>query len=292
MAGNDAIWKEEYNVGVDYVDEAHRKLFSVLRKMVELYSENDSQKNKHASVEAVKFLKSYTVKHFQEEEAYMRKVAYAGYSTHKSLHDNLRENTLPALEKELLDSDFSKEAIGHFIGVFVGWLSGHILIEDRAITGRMISRWNREKDGDKAALLCDEFVHFMKDIAGYGFTLSNAHYEGVPFGKSVYCRFEYKENITITMVCQEKIILSMAGTISGKDFTFIDNNVAMAYMQLFQSMANGILATLYPEKTFTLSGKKAITDGELRAGFKTGFPAYSYQWQCKDGYFALCVDER
>ena len=292
MAGNDAVWKDEYNVGVDYVDEAHRKLFSVLRKMVALYSENDTQKNRHASVEAVKFLKSYTVKHFQEEEAYMLKIGYEGYSTHKSLHDNLRENTLPALEKELLESDFSKEAIGHFIGIFVGWLSGHILIEDRAITGRMISRWNRKKDADRAALLCDEFVHFMKDIAGYEFTLSNAHYEGVPFGKAVYCRLEYKENITITMACQEKIILSMAGTISGKDFTFIDNNVALSYAQLFKSMGDGILATLYPEKAFNLVSQKKITDGDLRAGFKTGFPAYSYQWQCKDGYFALCVDER
>lgn len=73
---------------------------------------------------------------------------------------------------------------------------------------------------------------------------------------------------------------------------YYDNNVALAYGQLFKSMANGILATLYPEKSFNLVSQKSITDGELRAGFKTGFPAYSYQWQCRDGYFAFCADER
>ena len=25
-------WKDEYNVGCDYVDQAHRKLFSILQK--------------------------------------------------------------------------------------------------------------------------------------------------------------------------------------------------------------------------------------------------------------------
>lgn len=291
MAANEAVWKDEYNVGVDYVDNAHKKLFSVLRKMVTLYSENDPEKNRHASVEAVKFLKNYTLQHFEQEEAYMKSIGYEGYATHKSLHDNLRENTLPALEKELVDTDFSLDAIGHFIGIFAGWLSGHILIEDRAITGRMISRWSMKKDVDKAALLCDEFVHFMKDISGYDFTLSNKHYEGVPFGKSVYYRIEYKGNEAITMICQEKIILSMAGTISGKTFTSIDSHVAAAYMQLFQSMAKGILSILHPNTEFTISRQRSITDGELRASFKKGFPAYSYQWQCKDGYFALCVEE-
>ena len=134
-------WKDEYNVGCDYVDKAHQKLFSVLRKVEALLEQNDYNKNRFACVETIKFLYDYTKTHFAQEEAFMRETGYSGYEMHKKLHDNLRDVTVPALDTDLRQNDYSKESVAQFIGVFTGWLAGHILVEDKAITGRAVSKW-------------------------------------------------------------------------------------------------------------------------------------------------------
>ena len=127
-------WQDRFNIGVEIVDQAHRRLFSIVQKIMELYVEK--HEDKFACVEGIKYFKAYAIKHFAEEEAYMRKAGYSGYLAHKRLHDKMKRETLPSLERELYASDFSTEAVQRFIGVCSGWLTGHIIIEDRAITGR------------------------------------------------------------------------------------------------------------------------------------------------------------
>ena len=48
------------------------------------------------------------------------------------------ENTLPTLELELEQTDYAPDAVDHFLGVCAGWLIGHTLTEDLAITGKQI----------------------------------------------------------------------------------------------------------------------------------------------------------
>ena len=129
------VWNERFNIGVEKVDKAHRRLFSIVYKLMVL--SEDEKKRKWASAEAIKFFKSYALKHFAEEEEYMRSIHYDGYEMHKRLHDVMRDKTIPALEKDLEENDYSSESIQHFIGISLGWLTGHVLIEDRAITGKL-----------------------------------------------------------------------------------------------------------------------------------------------------------
>ena len=100
-------WQDRFNIGVDIVDQAHRRLFSIVQRIMELYVEK--HENKFACVEGIKYFKAYAL---------------------------MLSETLSALERELYASDFSTEAVQHFIGVCTGWLTGHIMIEDRAITGK------------------------------------------------------------------------------------------------------------------------------------------------------------
>ena len=63
-------WNERFNIGVEEVDKAHRRLFSVVRKLMEL--SEDEKRGRWVCEEAIKYFKSYTVKHFAQEEEYMR----------------------------------------------------------------------------------------------------------------------------------------------------------------------------------------------------------------------------
>ena len=44
-------------------------------------------------------------------------------------------------KEELERTNYSENAVDHFLGVCAGWLIGHTLMEDRAITGEGMSKW-------------------------------------------------------------------------------------------------------------------------------------------------------
>lgn len=139
-------WNDRFNIGVDSIDTAHRRLFSIVGKLISL--NEDETKQQHACREGIKYFKSYTIKHFEDEEAYMRSINYPNLAIHKSLHDSLRDKTLPALEEEMAEQDYSRESVQHFLGICVGWLNGHIMVEDRAITGKNPHKWVHQPADD------------------------------------------------------------------------------------------------------------------------------------------------
>ena len=71
------------------------------------------KKNKITCVEALKYLKSYAIKHFAEEEAYQLSIGYHGYKMHKKVHDNMRDVVIPALEREVTSQGYSMESMEH-----------------------------------------------------------------------------------------------------------------------------------------------------------------------------------
>ena len=104
-------WKAQYSIGVEEIDAAHQKLFSIVRRLLKNILSGDYEKNKKTCIEAVKFLKQYTIEHFAQEEAYQLKIGYGGYETHKRIHTNMRDVTIPALEKQMLETDFPKNPL-------------------------------------------------------------------------------------------------------------------------------------------------------------------------------------
>ena len=126
---NRLIWQERFNIGVSFIDEEHKKLFSILNKLFE-YSKED-EKSQWVCQEGIKYFKDHAMKHFSEEESYMASIHYIGYETHRRLHDNFRKKTIPALERELTRTFYSADAIDHFLGVCAGWLMQIFIVTQR-----------------------------------------------------------------------------------------------------------------------------------------------------------------
>lgn len=283
-------WKEEFNVGCDYVDDAHRKLFGVMRKITSLLGENDESKNRHACSESIKYLQSYTIKHFAEEETFQQKIGYEGFAMHKKLHDNLRDVTLPAMAADLEDSDYSTDSIERFVAMFAGWLTGHIMIEDRAITGKVSGRWNKNADVQANELLQRELIGFMKDICGLNATLYNGLYEADPINDAVYYIMNFEEKMSVTVIMQKNIILRMAKIMLGIEMHTIDKTVMAAFVQVAQSMARGSLGILHPQMDFTLESHLAMDANTFKNKYSEGYPEYSMEFKCEEGFLALCIE--
>lgn len=134
-------WREEFNIGVAAVDKEHQQLFKIINRLFAFKEEEkDSQ---WLCQEGIKFFKGHALKHFKNEEEYMSSVHYIGLKKHAQIHKSFRENTLPALEEELERTGYSQEAVDHFLGVCTGWLIGHTLTEDLALTGKSQRKWEK-----------------------------------------------------------------------------------------------------------------------------------------------------
>ena len=49
-------WNDRFNIGVDSIDTAHRRLFSIVGKLISL--NEDETKQQHACREGIKYFKS------------------------------------------------------------------------------------------------------------------------------------------------------------------------------------------------------------------------------------------
>lgn len=128
------VWDKSFALGVDVVDSAHQGLFTAVNRLYGLI--RDQNRNEWACVQGIKYFKTYTVRHFAEEEAYMKSVGYAGYERHRKIHENMREVIIPRLEKEMEASGYSIQSVERFLEAAVKWLQDHIMVEDKAIVGK------------------------------------------------------------------------------------------------------------------------------------------------------------
>lgn len=132
MVTEDIKWTQEYAVGVDIIDQAHQDLFRIARRLILLG--HDPRKQRWVAEEGLKFLKTYVVRHFAEEEAYMKSISYPHLPGHLEQHIALREKILPRMESKLRQEKFSQESVDNFLHIVQLWLCRHILIHDTAIT--------------------------------------------------------------------------------------------------------------------------------------------------------------
>ena len=117
-------WDEEYSVGVEEIDEQHKRLFQLLNEFYDGITEYHTQ----ALEELLNSLVDYTRYHFSTEEEYMEKFDYPDTGAHKDEHaiftrkisdvkERLSEGTL-RISFEI--TDFLK-----------AWISDHLLVTDK-----------------------------------------------------------------------------------------------------------------------------------------------------------------
>ena len=160
------------------------------------------------------------VKKFEDEETYMELIGYEDLETHRRVHKNFREDTLPALERELENSDYSHEAVIHFLAVCAGWLIGHTLIEDRAITGGKVGKWEDllpEEELEAIRQVISRLLHDMFQLKAHVISES---YDGEKFGNGIYYRVVYgreqdEGKWEIFLIFEDKLLVNTVGKIMG-----------------------------------------------------------------------------
>ncbi len=287
-------WQDRFNLGVEIIDQAHHRLFFIVQKIMELYVER--HENKFACVEGIKYFKAYALKHFAEEEAYMRRIGYPGYLVHKKIHDRMKWETLPELERLLYASDFSTEAVQRFIGVCTGWLSGHIIIEDHAILGGGIRPWEPvELDSERSTihsllvLPLQEIFNCRIQYVGR-FSVKDAIYHE-QFYELCY-RTRAGERLRVVLVMGEQMLLRAAGLLFGMDFYEVNDIVCFAVQEIAQNLMQRAASALgrQPDE-YQLKEGRFLAQAAFSALFQERSPEYSLLFHVGQESFALCIDQ-
>ena len=285
------VWHERYSIGVDVIDREHKKLFNIMNKLF-AYGGND-EKSRWAYQEGIKFFKGHAMKHFAEEEVYMASIGYEGYETHRRLHDIFRKKTLPEIEKELEESFYSPEAVAHFLGVCAGWLIGHTMIEDRAITGGVSSRWTELLPEEEQAVMKKTIIQHLHDLFQLEARVISESYSGEKFGNGIYYRLVYGsdkgERWEFLLVFDEKLLVSTVGNLVDSDAEKVNVMMMNAARYISRQFVERIMSHFSTDGQVEIVEENLLPYKQFERVFERHNPQSSLLFDTGKGYFAYCM---
>ncbi len=287
------VWQDEYMIGVETIDKEHQRLFKIINKLFTM--KEDERSSQFACQEGIKFFKGHTMKHFADEEAYMASIGYEGLEQHRRIHQGFRENTLPALEQELEQTGYSQEAMEHFLGVCAGWLIGHTLTEDQAITGDGISKWVDLLPGEELEAIKKVIVQLVFDMFHLESQLISDAYSGEKFGTGVYYRMVYggkeeEKRQEVVLVFEEKLLVNTVGKILGIKTNKLDAMLINAARYTAKQFVGRIMKHMPDTESWDLKEENLLSYEEFRKVFEREKPHVSLLFNTGGaGYFAYCA---
>lgn len=285
------VWHDKYKIDVDFIDDEHKKLFSTMNKLMKI--SQDEEKTEWGCREGVKYLKNHTIEHFEHEEEYMRSIDYSDYEIHKRLHDNFRYKTLPALEEELAEEDYSDESIRHFLGVCIGWVIAHTQTEDLAISGKTISKWGDLPYDEEKNALEQTILQLINEMYHLKTKLISELYAGERFGEITCCRFIFrsqkKEKWEISLIYENKLLLRIIDDILDSQHSRVDDMVVNVTRYLSRQFLEQIRESIPTIDLYELEKESLLTYQQLSDSFERAKPSCSLLFDTGCGYFAFCA---
>ena len=127
-------WSEKYSVGVQAIDDQHKRLFGLI---------NDSFEAMRAGMgdaalgKVLDGLVDYTKTHFRFEEKLLQSNGYPSLAAHQKVHEGLTAQVMDLAAKFKAGKTTLSIQTGSFLK---DWLSNHILTTDKSYGPHLASR--------------------------------------------------------------------------------------------------------------------------------------------------------
>lgn len=285
---NQLVWQDRYNIGIDFIDREHKKLFSIINRLFAMYEK--ASKSQWVCQEGIKYFKDHAMKHFTEEEAYMASIEYSGFELHRRMHDDFRQKTLPALEQELVKTGYSSDAIDHFLGVCAGWLIGHTMTEDRAISGEIVSKWANLMPEEERAAMRQTTIQFMRNLFQLDLQVISEYYGGEKFESGIYYRIVYAnqqgKEWEIILVFEEKLLVNTIGSLICDPSEEVNVMMVNATRYTARQFAECIRKHFPSAEQYEMKSENLLTHEQIQKIFESRNPQCSFLFDTGVGYLA------
>lgn len=290
---NKVEWRESYSIGVDVIDKEHQQLFKIINKLFAFQEEEKD--GRWVCQEGIKFFKGHALKHFASEEQYMESVNYPEVEQHKKIHKSFREITLPALEEELENTQYAPDSVEHFLGVCMGWLIGHTLTEDMAISGKSDRKWDSRLQEDETEAVRKVIVELVFNMFRLESQLISDTYGGEKFGDGLYFRLIYgtkkdKKKLQVFLVLEEKLLINTIGKMLGIQTNKVDTTLLHAARYTARQFANRIMEYFPKTAGYELKEENLLSYEQFQKVFERENMQVSMLFNTGGaGYFAYCM---
>jgi len=127
-------WKDSYSVGIDSIDQQHKKLLNLINQ---LQTAVDYSTGEQFEREALDELVDYTKTHFTYEEGLMEDNDYPGFVAHKAQHETMFKKVGEVLAEYEQDHDTAMSNAAEYLK---DWLIHHINGTDKEYSSYLIER--------------------------------------------------------------------------------------------------------------------------------------------------------
>lgn len=118
------LWQEEYSIGLETIDQQHKKFIEILNKLSESFAKDHTQRE---IIWILKELEQYALTHFKFEEKYFHEFHYKYTHEHERHHKSFYDK-IQSLKQQLEAGD---SMLDFDVFTFMEeWLRTHILKED------------------------------------------------------------------------------------------------------------------------------------------------------------------
>ena len=127
-------WKDEYSVGIESIDEQHKKLIDLINTLQTIV---DYSTGKEFEQECLAAVVDYTKTHFVYEEGLMSQYGYPDFEAHKAQHQKMIDKVndlLAAYEKD------PESAMNDALEFLKQWLIRHINGTDKQYSEYLLSK--------------------------------------------------------------------------------------------------------------------------------------------------------
>ena len=133
-AKNYVEWKDDYSVGIDSIDQQHKRLVNLINQLQTAVGHSTGEEFER---EALDELVDYTKTHFKYEEGLMEQNDYPDFEPHKAQHKKMIGEVEQVLAEYETDHD---AAMGHATAFLKSWLINHINGTDKEYSSFLIGK--------------------------------------------------------------------------------------------------------------------------------------------------------
>ena len=127
-------WKDEYSVGIESIDQQHKKLINLINQLQTAVKYSTGEEFER---EALNELVDYTKTHFSYEEGVLEQNAYPDFEAHKAQHEKMISKVEEVLAEYEKDSD---TAMTNALNFLSEWLINHINGTDKQYSHFLIDK--------------------------------------------------------------------------------------------------------------------------------------------------------
>jgi len=131
---NEIVWKDTYSVGIDSLDNDHKKLIILLNQFTTAY---DYAMSEEYERQALKDLIDYTQYHFAREEQLLEQFNYPDLVAHKAQHKEMIAQVISFMD---LYNKKGHDSLNEISEYLVNWLINHINGTDKEYSALLIEK--------------------------------------------------------------------------------------------------------------------------------------------------------